>query len=237
MKNLHALVLTPDYPLTHRLQAALEFMGVTAHFENHSLPAIAALMRQHYDGLLVDFDALPGAELTIVNIRAAGTKKLPIVALLDEKNNPNKALNAGANLAFCKSAEAHSRRYLRVALLLMTREHLRYSRYPIQSPAVIRCDSSPTVEATTFNVSSEGVALQLSQRSSLSKTVNVRFQLPTSTPAVIRAVAQTAWIDSQGRLGLRFLQMPEPYQSKFRECLAELHKSSAVEQVHSFRAN
>ncbi|HEX6906711.1 MAG TPA: PilZ domain-containing protein, partial [Terriglobales bacterium] len=121
------------------------------------------------------------------------------------------------------SSPARSRPYLRIALLLMTREHLRYFRYPVDTPAAITYAGGPTLEARTVNVSNEGLALRLTHPMRVTRTVRARFQLPTANPTVVVATGHTAWMDNQGRLGLRFLYMPEPSRNRFQQYMAELH--------------
>ncbi len=225
MSQLNALVLTRDPRSTARLLAPLHQWGVLAEVESEPDYAIAALLRRHFDGFIADFASVPSVTDAITAIRSAtACKSTPILALVDDSINVQSALEGGANSALNKgSSPARSRPYLRIALLLMTREHLRYFRYPVDTPAAITYAGGPTLEARTVNVSNEGLALRLTHPMRVTRTVRARFQLPTANPTVVVATGHTSWMDNQGRLGLRFLYMPEPSRNRFQQYMAELH--------------
>ncbi len=225
MSQLNALVLTRDPRSTARLLAPLHQWGVLAEVESEPDYAIAALLRRHFDGFIADFASVPSVTDAITAIRSAtACKSTPILALLDDSINVQFALEGGANSALNKgSSPARSRPYLRIALLLMTREHLRYFRYPVDTPAAITYAGGATLEARTVNVSNEGLALRLTHPMRVTRTVRARFQLPTANPTVVVATGHTAWMDNQGRLGLRFLYMPEPSRNRFQQYMAEMH--------------
>ncbi|HLX75957.1 MAG TPA: PilZ domain-containing protein [Terriglobales bacterium] len=225
MSQLNALVLTRDPRSTARLLAPLHQWGVLAEVESEPDYAIAALLRRHFDGFIADFASVPSVTDAITAIRSAtACKSTPILALVDDSINVQSALEGGANSALNKgSSPARSRPYLRIALLLMTREHLRYFRYPVDTPAAITYAGGATLEARTVNVSNEGLALRLTHPMRVTRTVRARFQLPTANPTVVVATGHTAWMDNQGRLGLRFLYMPEPSRNRFQQYMAEMH--------------
>ena len=225
MSQLNALVLTRDPRSTARLLAPLHQWGVLAEVESEPDYAIAALLRRHFDGFIADFTSVPGVGEAIGAIRSAtACKSTPILALVDDSINVQSTLEGGANSALNKgSSPARSRPYLRISLLLMTREHLRYFRYPVDTPAAITYAGGPTLEARTVNVSNEGLALRLTHPMRVTRTVRARFQLPTPNPTVVVATGHTAWMDNQGRIGLRFLYMPEPSRGRFQQYMAEMH--------------
>ena len=225
MSQLNALLLTRDPQSTARLLAPLHHWGVMAEVESEPDYAIAALLRRHFDGLIADFTTVPGVNEAISAIRSAtACKSTPILGLVDDSISVQTALEGGANSALHKcSSPARSRPYLRIALLLMTREHLRYFRYPVDTPAAITYAGGPTLEARTINVSNEGLSLRLAHPMRVTRTVRARFQLPSANPSVVVATGHTAWIDAQGRLGLRFLYMPEPSRQRFQQYMAEMH--------------
>lgn len=225
VSQLNALLLTRDPRSTARLLAPLQQWGVTPEVESEPDYAIAALLRRHFDGFIADFTSVPGVGEAISAIRSAtACKSTPILALVDDAISVQSVLDGGSNSALHKGASpARSRPYLRIALLLMTREHLRYFRYPVDTPAAITYAGGPTLEARTVNVSNEGLALRLIHPMRVTRTVRARFQLPTANPSVVVATGHTAWMDAQGRLGLRFLYMPEPSRHRFQQYMAEMH--------------
>jgi hypothetical protein len=93
----------------------------------------------------------------------------------------------------------------------------------VDTPAAITYAGGPTIEARTVNISNEGLSLRLTHPMKITRTVRARFQLPTANPAVVVATGHTAWMDEQGRIGLRFLYMPEPSRDRFQQYMAEMH--------------
>jgi hypothetical protein len=225
VNSLNALVLTRDFRSSARLLAPLQQWGVSAEVEPEPDYAIAALLRRHFDGFIADFTSVAGVADAISAIRSAtACRSTPILALVDDSISVQAVLQGGANSALNKgSSPARSRPYLRIALLLMTREHLRYFRYPVDTPAAITYAGGPTIEARTVNISNEGLSLRLTHPMKITRTVRARFQLPTANPAVVVATGHTAWMDEQGRIGLRFLYMPEPSRDRFQQYMAEMH--------------
>lgn len=225
MSSLNALFLSRDHRSASRLLSPLQQWGVITEVESEPDFAIAALLRRHFDGFIADFTSVPGVRDAIGAIRSAtACKSTPILALIDDSISVQSTLEGGVNSALDKgSSPARSRPYLRIALLLMTREHLRYFRYPVDTPAAITYAGGPTLEARTVNVSNEGIALRLTHPMRVTRTVRARFQLPTANPTVVVATGHTAWMDNQGRLGLRFLYMPEPSRHRFQQYMAEMH--------------
>ena len=228
VSQLSALLLTRDFRSTSRLLSPLQQWGVTAEVESEPDYAIAALLRRHYDGFIADFTTVAGLGDAISAIRSAtACKSTPILALVDDSMSVQAVLEGGANSALSiNSSPIRSRPYLRIALLLMTREHLRYFRYPVDTAAAITYAGGPTLEARTLNVSNEGLALQLMQPTRVTRTIRARFQLPTPNPAVVVATGHTAWMDAEGRLGLRFLYMPEPSRHRFQQYMAGMHSQA-----------
>lgn len=225
MSQLNALLLTRDPRSTARLLAPLQHWGVMEEVESEPDYAIASLLRRHYDGFIADFTSVAGVREAISAIRSAtACKSTPILALVDDSINVQSVLEGGANSALSvASSPARSRPYLRIALLLMTREHLRYFRYPVDTPAAITYAGGPTLEARTLNISNEGLSLRLAHPMRITRTVRARFQLPAPNPTVVVATGHTAWLDAEGRLGLRFLYMPEPSRNRFQQYMAEMH--------------
>lgn len=230
MSQLNALLLTRDPRSTARLLAPLQHWGVLAEVESEPDYAIASLLRRHYDGFIADYTTVTGVRDAIGAIRSAtACKSTPILALIDDSFNVQSVLEGGANSALSVAASpARSRPYLRIALLLMTREHLRYFRYPVDTPAAITYAGGPTLEARTVNVSNEGLSLRLVHPMKITRTVRARFQLPAPNPTVVVATGHTAWLDDEGRLGMRFLYMPEPSRNRFQQYMAELHSRAGT---------
>jgi hypothetical protein len=107
----------------------------------------------------------------------------------------------------------------------MSREHLRYQRYPISRPALVALQDGRTFQGQTINVSRDGIALTIGERPSMHKHLHVRFDLPTKDPTtVISAAAETVWSDQHGRAGLQFRHMPASSQEHLLHGLAELHR-------------
>jgi DNA-binding response OmpR family regulator len=242
MKHLHLLIHTRDVAALQALRPVLEFLGVTAENHGEEERAVRVAMGRHFDGFIVDFAAGVASKAVVAGIRAAPSNaQSPVIALIDGPATLRWAEEIGLNIVFNKPISiAYLRASLRIALLSMAREHLRYFRHRICTPAFISCADRRVLEADTINVSSDGLGVRLAHPTKLSNTVRVRFQLPGTDKMgtdkiIVDAQGETAWADTQGRVGIRFEYMPQKSRQDFQRGLADLNSRATADlALHCF---
>ena len=237
MKHLHALIHSRDSQAFQALRPVLEFLGVTAETCTEEERAVQVAMSRHFDGFLVDFASGVAAKAVVSGIRASRSNAVtPIIALVDSSGSERWAQEMGVSILFNKPISvSYLRASLRIASLSMAREHLRYFRHHICTPAFISCADRRVLEADTTNVSKEGLGVRLGHPTPLSSTVRVRFQLPGSERVIVDAQGETAWTDGAGHAGIRFKHMPETSRENFQRGLAELNSRATADlALHCF---
>lgn len=116
----------------------------------------------------------------------------------------------------------------------MSREHLRYQRYPVDRPALVALHDGRTFQARTINVSRDGLALAVSEPATFHKNLHVRFDLPTTEPITISVNAESVWSDGRDGVGLHFRHMPSCSQQRLLQGLAELNPRTLPDLVRYF---
>ena len=237
MKHLHALVHSRDTRALASLQPVLDFLGISAEVHADEQAAVMNGMRRHFDGFIVDFTDGLSAKAIVAGIRSAPSNQFaPVIALVKNKETLSWAEEVGIGIVFPQPVSVASLRgTLKIALLSMAREHLRYFRHRINTPAFVRCADHRVLQADTVNVSNEGLGLRLSHPTSVSPQVRVRFQLPVSDRAPIDDQGRTAWSNSTGHVGIRFDHMPKTSREQFQRALGELNSRARLDLVlHCF---
>ena len=77
--------------------------------------------------------------------------------------------------------------------------------------------------ARLINVSSEGLAVWLSGSRKPEGAISLRFDLPSIEPFRIDAKGEVAWVDAEGRIGIKLLHMPAEARRRYAEWLDVLH--------------
>lgn len=230
--KLRALVLSQDRAAVVPLETLFGISGVTSEIHREEVTAAKALSQNHFDGIILDCDHEAGANL-LGHVRNGHSNKLsPLFMLTSSMATVGQSRQTGANLILHKPLTAlRITPHLKIALLLMSREHLRYKRYPVDRPALVGLQDGRTFQARTINVSRDGIALALNEPATFHKHLHVRFDLPTKEPTTISVNAEAVWSDRYGRVGLKFRQIPSSSQQRLLQGLAELHHRSLPDLV------
>jgi c-di-GMP-binding flagellar brake protein YcgR len=92
------------------------------------------------------------------------------------------------------------------ALNFMVRERRRYFRHPVEIPVHLEFGSQE-FKATATNLSDGGMAIHFFGNLPKGGLSAASFRLPEGA-AVIEAKATLAWVDGEGRAGVRFVELP-----------------------------
>jgi CheY-like chemotaxis protein len=230
--KLRALVLSQDRAAVVPLETVFGISGINPEIYREEVAAAKALSQNHFDGIILDCDHEAGAKL-FEQVRKGRSNKLsPLFMLTSNMETVGQSRQDGANLVLHKPLTVlRITPHLKIALLLMSREHLRYKRYPIDRPSLITLQDGRTFQARTINVSRDGLALTVSEPPTFHKHLHVRFDLPTKEPTTISVNAEAVWSDRHGRVGLQFRHMPSSSYQRLLQGLAELHHRSVPDLV------
>jgi DNA-binding response OmpR family regulator len=230
--KLRALVFSQDRAAVVPLETVFGISGVTSDIHREEIAAAQALSQNHFDGIVLDCDHEAGARLIEQVRRGRSNKLTPLFTLTSGMDTIDQSRQNSVNLVLHKPLTVlRITPHLKIALLLMSREHLRYQRYPVDRPALVALQDGRTFQARTINVSRDGIALALSEPATFHKLLHVRFDLPTKEPTTISVNAEAVWLDGHGRLGLQFRHMASSSQQRLLQGLAELHHRSVPDLV------
>jgi len=225
-------VLSQDRTAVVPLETVFGISGVAFEVHTEEIAVTKALAQNHFDGIVLDCDHRSGAMLIDHVKKGRSNKVTPLFTLTSSIDTVDQSRQNNVSLVLHKPITVlRMTPHVKVALLLMSREHLRYQRYPVDRPALVAFQDGRTFQARTINVSRDGIALALKEPATLHKHLHVRFDLPTKEPTTISVNAEAVWSDRHGRVGLQFRQMPALVQQRFLQRLAELHQRSVPDLV------
>jgi CheY-like chemotaxis protein len=194
--------------------------------------AASRLAAEHFDAVVVDCKDQPAATELIASIRRMPINKTTlIIGLVDGREQVRDIFGEGANFIVYKPVSIErASSSLRAARGLMAREKRAKLRVSLHAPASIAYGSAENVAATLLDLSEDGLALQSERRLPLRCKVYFQFNLPGGKSAV-RLSGDVVWQDSSGRVGIRFLDVPQTS----RRTLSEWIKASLARLAEAER--
>jgi CheY-like chemotaxis protein len=215
-----ALLLSRDPDVLRVMRRLLDDASVQPHISYSAVQATGMLRKLKFDSVIVDCEELERAGEFLNHLRHAPSSRRAIaIALLGGPYTVPTAFRLGANFALDKPLSLdHAARCLRAARGLILRECRRYHRHPVQLPVSLRVISGDSLHAQGANFSEDGMAIESHGRVPTGTGVKVRFLLPESA-ASIEAQGQVAWQGREGMLGIRFVQMQESSNFRYRRWL------------------
>jgi len=226
MERLQLLILSQDSRLVGLVRAALQDLGVVGcYFDTDSTRALEVLRDRHFDGIILDCNDLACSEVLSTRIRRGpSNRQTPVIAIVNDATDIGGTQSSGANFNVCKPVSpATLKAHLNKAFDAMQREHRRYFRYAVSLPLFVGAAKESFASGSLINVSAEGLAILLQKSPRLEGAVSLRFDLPSIDPYRIDAEGEVAWIDAEGRLGIKLLHMPAEARRKYAEWLDVLH--------------
>ena len=173
---------------------------------------------QHFDAVVLDCKDQAAAVEFIARIRKSPINKATLdYRLVDGRDQVRDIFGEGANFIVYKPVSVErAAGSLRAARGLMAREKRTMLRVSLHAPASIAYGSAENVAATLLDLSEDGLALQSERRLPLRCKVYFQFNLPGNKSAV-RLSGDVVWQDSSGRVGIRFVDVPQTSRRTLNE--------------------
>jgi DNA-binding response OmpR family regulator len=231
--NLESLLITKDPDLVGVLRPVLEKIAVNVQACADLLVAATVLDKTKVDAVIVDCDDLPnGAEL-LKSIRSTRSNASSVTfAVLNGKTSTQQAFQFGANFVLQKPLTSlHATRCFNAAVNFMVRERRRYFRHPLEVSVRIVAPGNRELTATTTNLSEGGMSIHSPAQFPKATPLTVRFSLPQSSIS-LELKGTVAWTDGSGRIGLRFVEVPQSSQYQLDRWLTQRAKTDLPEQLH-----
>jgi len=226
MERLQLLICSQDSSLVRLIRAVLQDLGVPGcYFDTDSSLALQVLRSRHFDGIILDCDDLACAREILTRIRKSpSNRQTPVITIVANPTDLLAIQSSGANFNICKPVSpAALKAHLDKAFDAMQKEHRRYFRYTVSLPLFVGTEKDGFTSGMLINVSAEGLAVLLRRSAKLEGAVSLNFDLPSIDPYRIDAEGEIAWIDAEGRMGIKLVDMPDAARRKYAEWLDVLH--------------
>ena len=232
--NLESLVITKDPELIGILRPVLEKIAVNVQACPDLLVAANVLDKSKLDAVIVDCDDLPHGVDLLKSIRTTRSNASSVAfAVLNGKTSTQEAFQFGANFVLQKPlTPLHATRCFNAALNFMVRERRRYFRHPMEVPVKVIAPGNRELSASTTNLSEGGMAIHSTAQFPKDTALTLRFTLP-QTNVTLELKGAVAWSDGSGKIGLRFVEVPQSSQYQLDKWLTDRTKSDLPENLHT----
>jgi c-di-GMP-binding flagellar brake protein YcgR len=207
---LTSLIVCAEMAAVRVLSQIFQELGIEAEHCVELSAAGARLAKKPFDAVVVDCKDQLAAIGLIATVRGlAANKNTLVIALVDGREQVRDIFGQGANFIVYKPVSAErAASSLRAARGLMRREKRSKLRVALHAPASITYANAENVPATLLDLSEDGLAIQSERRLPPRCKVYFQFNLPGDR-STVRLSADVVWQDSSGRVGLRFLDVPQ----------------------------
>ena len=215
---LTSLVVCADSKAVQVLSQILRELNIEAEHCEDTGTAASRLATKHFDAVVVDCqDQLPAIELIAGVRKSAINRTTLVIGLVDGREQVRDIFGQGANFIVYKPVSVErAASSLRAARGLMAREKRGKLRVSLHAPASITYANSENVAATLLDLSEDGLAIQSERRLPPRCKVYFQFNLPGEKSSV-RLSGDVVWQDSSGRVGIRFVDVPQTSRRTMNE--------------------
>jgi DNA-binding response OmpR family regulator len=229
---LGSLLLSRDAEVFRILRPTLEKLSIEVEVCQDAKKASEILLSEKFDAIIVDCDDLPGGTAVLESLRNIPSNRSTVTFALvnGKKTTTQDAFGMGVNFVLHKPLSAlNTSRCFNAALGFMLRERRRYFRYPVTIPVTLTVDEKK-FKGTSMNLSEGGISIQIHQALPKGATPRLQFTLPGTTMS-FEVETEITWADIRGRMGLRFLRVPESSQQQLEGWLnAQVEKTPAAKK-------
>jgi len=219
---LAALVVCADTQALQVLTSILENLDVTVECCADVHSAAGRIHDSRFDAVLVDCKDEAETSSFIDHLRETSTNKETIViAMVDGSNSIRELFDRGVNFILYKPvSEERVRNSMRAAHTLMQRERRSGRRVPVRTKASISYADVENAATSLIDLGEAGVAIQTGRQFAPRCRIFFEFSLPEMR-SVVRLSGEVLWQDSTGRVGIRFLTVPQSSQRVLKGWLQE----------------
>ncbi|MBV8476329.1 MAG: PilZ domain-containing protein [Acidobacteria bacterium] len=215
-----ALLFSSDETATRVLREALLAADWSVDCCRHTAATIENLGGQQYGIVVIDALERRERDGVLRQLRCSPLNKeaLAVVAVSTQAHAPT-AFAAGANfLLYRPLVPERVRAALAAASRLLQRDRRRKKRTSVHAAADLSCPAVESAPATLLDLSEDGLSLQCDHRVPAHSKIYLRFTLPGQTKS-IQLSGEVTWQDSNRRVGLQFVAVPQTARRLLREWL------------------
>ena len=208
--SLTSLLVCADDHAIKVLSHILGDLSIKVETSADAASAMSRLAAQSFDAVVIDCkDERTAADL-ISRVRYTPPNRASLViALVDGQNRIRDLFAMGANFVLYKPISSErAAASLRAAKTLMRRERRQKPRAAVHAQASMAYAGIEDIPATLLDLSENGIAIQCDRKLPPSCKVYFQFSLPGHV-STVRLSGEIMWQDSTGRVGLRFVDVPQ----------------------------
>lgn len=231
---LCSLIFGQDDRTVKILRLLLVDLSIEAVITPDAGTAQRELCRRKFDGIFADCDNEEGAALLRSIKRSKHNTRAVVFGFTSSERNARLAFELGAHFAIDKPlVVAKVKRTLKAAHGMMMREQRIHYRHPAAAYVTVKSDALSVKTASMCDLSQGGALLQTATGCKKGQYLRLRFVLP-ETRTVIETAARVTWSDLTGRVGVKFLEVPEMASRELNNWVIE--RSMKVEISDADRA-
>ncbi len=231
---LCSLIFGQDERTVKILRLLLADLSIESVITSDAGVAQMELCRRKFDGIFANCDNEEGAALLRSIKRSKHNTRAVVFGFTSSERNATLAFELGAHFAIDKPlVVAKVKRTLKAAHGMMMREQRIHYRHPAAAYVTVKADSFSVKTASMCDLSQGGALLQTATGCKKGQFLRLRFILP-ETRTVIETAAKVTWSDLTGRVGVKFLDMPEFASHELNEWVID--RSMKVEVSDADRA-
>jgi len=165
---------------------------------------------QHFDALVVDCQDEPGAAALIKCVRNSPSHRNSIViGLVNARNQVKDIFTQGANFLLYKPVSRERALHsIHAARGLLRQERRVQRRIPAHASAAVSYPGKEDAAATIVELNESGLGIRTTDQLPPSGKVYFQFALP-GQESVIRLAGEVMWRNAAGRVGVRFVNVPQ----------------------------
>ncbi len=223
-----SLIVSADAEAVQVLSRIFQDMEIRSENCDHASAARSRLEEQRFDVLVVDCSDELSAATLISSVRKSplhhGTV---IIALVNSRNRASDVFEKGANLLLYKPVSRERALHsLHAARGLIREERRVQPRIAVHVPASIAYASKEDAAATVVEISESGIGIRTLDDLPKNGKVYFQFALP-GQDSLIRLAGEVMWRNASGRVGVRFVNVPETSKKILRRWMDEQSQANS----------
>lgn len=212
------MVLSRDTDKVAVLMRAFSRLDIDVVVCSEPSSAISLMDRKKFEAVVIDF-SVPGADALLKNMRQQRENKTMVAAILSSETTVGEAFAMGAKFVLYEPITLdRALQGLRAVKSLMYPQRRQQLRKPAYAPVTLKFNPGREVKAVVVNVSEGGMAVRLPEPATARQSLRARFTLPGMRDAV-DVQGQIAWVDKNGRAGVRFVHISSELHNQLKEWL------------------
>jgi CheY-like chemotaxis protein len=215
-----ALVFSSDNNAARVLRETLVEAGLSVDSCTDAAGLVESLANEKFVVVVVDTSNTRERDGILQQLRCTPLNKEALaVVVLSTQAHATSVFSLGANFLVYRPVSADRvRSSIRAATRLIHREKRRNKRESVHAEANLSCAAVESAPATLLDLSNDGLSLQCERGLPAQSKIYLRFTLPGQVKSV-QLSGETMWQDSMGRVGLRFVDVPQVARRQLKEWL------------------